>query len=641
MLILKEQNKLQYLHRKNSIVLTKQTPLPYLQNINLFILTKQTPLPYLPNIIIFILIKQSKLLFLYLHNINIPTLTLYFIIITQKQKNIGEEIMKKLSLIIILVFCSVALFAQNEDWFWAKKAGGTSNESGKSIAVDDNGNSYVTGYFYGSATFGTTTLSGSGIFVAKMDSNGNWLWAKQAGGLYSGYSYGIAVDANENSYVTGYFSGSATFGTTTLTSSSEYYSDIFVAKLDSSGNWLWAKQAGGTDCHDGYGIAVDADGNSYVTGYFYGSATFSTTILTSNGYEDIFVAKLDSSGNWLWAKKAGGTNYDDGYGIAVDANGNSYVTGYFLGDADFGNTTLTSSGGSDIFVAKLDINGNWRWAKQARGTSYDKGYSIAVDANGNSYVTGGLSGSVTFGTTTLINSGEYDIFVAKLDINGNWLWAKKAGGTSGDFGNGIAVDANGNSYVTGNFWSSATFGTTTLTSSGGYDIFVAKLDINGNWLWAKQAGGGAIYDYGQSIAVDANGNSYVTGYFEGGATFGTTTLNSSGSWDIFVAKLGEVNSIDLPDIISFSGIRSIYPNPFNPLTTIDYEISMPADVKIEVYNNRGQLVRNFILGYKEQGSYKLTWEGEDNNGCLCSTGIYYIRMQAGKEIYIKKAVLLK
>jgi len=125
------------------------------------------------------------------------------------------------------------------------------------------------------------------------------------------------------------------------------------------------------------------------------------------------------------------------------------------------------------------------------------------------------------------------------------------------------------------------------------------------------------------------------------ASFCTTTLTSSGGYDIFVAKLGEANSINLPDIISFNCIRSIYPNPFNPLTTIDYEISMPANVKIEVYNNRGQLVRNFILGYKEQGNYKLTWEGEDNNGCLCSTGIYYIRMQAGKEIYTKKAVLLK
>jgi len=227
-----------------------------------------------------------------------------------------------------------------------------------------------------------------------------------------------------------------------------------------------------------------------------------------------------------------------------------------------------------------------------------------------------------------------------MDSNGNWLWAIQAGGTDNDFGYGIAVDANGNSYATGSFSESVTFGTTTLTSSGYEDIFVAKLDSSGNWLWAKQAGG-TDYDDGNGIAVDDNGNSYVTGYYEGSATFGATTLTSIGSWDIFVAKLGEVNSISLPDIISFNGIRSIYPNPFNPLTTIDYEISMPADVKIEVYNNRGQLVRSFILGYKEQGSYKLTWEGEDNNGCLCSTGIYYIRMQAGKEIYIKKAVLLK
>ena len=557
--------------------------------------------------------------------------------------------MKKTFLLFILALCSLALFAQNEDWLWAKQAGGISGDKGYSIAVDAYGNSYITGYFRESATFGTTTLTsssdyGSDIFVAKMDINGNWLWAKQAGGTDYHGGYGIAVDANGNSYVTGYFSGSATFGTTTLTSSG--YDDIFVAKLDSSANWLWAKQAGGTSSDIGYGIAVDAYGNSYVTGYFKSSScSFGTITLNSSGYEDIFVAKMDSNGNWMWAKQAGGTSEDGGTSIAVDANGNSYVTGSFKESANFGTTTLTSSGSWDIFVAKIDHNGNWLWAKQAGGTDNNGGISIAVDANGNSYVTGGFYGSsCSFSTITLINSSiEYsDIFVAKIDYNGNWLWAKQAGGTGYDAGYGIAVDTNGNSYVTGEFDGSATFGTTTFTSSGGSDIFVAKLDSNGNWLWAKQAGG-TDDDYGKGIAVDNNGNSYVTGYFWSSATFGTTTLTSSSDYgsDIFVTKLGEVNSIDLPDIISFNGIRSIYPNPFNPLTTIDYEISMPADVKIEVYNNRGQLVRNFILGYKEQGSYKLTWEGEDNNGCLCSTGIYYIRMQAGKEIYIKKAVLLK
>jgi len=587
--------------------------------------------------------KQSKLL--YLQNRDILTLIFHFPQ-TNKKKNIVEDIMKKTFLLFILALCSIALFAQNEDWFWAKKAGGTSYDNGLSIAIDANENSYVTGYFSGSATFGTTTLTSSSeyysdIFVAKLDNNSNWLWVKQAGGTNWDYGYGIAVDANGNSYVTGYFYNSATFGTTTLTSSG--YADIFVAKLDSSGNWLWAKQAGGASFDYGYGIAVDDNGNSYITGVFEEIATFGTTTLTSSGYEDIFVAKLDSNGNWLWVKQAGGTGWDDyGRGIAVDANGNSYVTGYFWDSATFGTTTLTSSGNSDIYVAKLDCNGNWLWAKQAGGTGWDDGYSIAVDANGSSYVTGFFMESATFGTTTLTSSSEYysDIFVAKLDSSGNWLWVKQAGGTDYDCGYGIAVDANGNSYITGCFNYIATFGTTTLTSSGSTDIFIAKLDSSSNWLWAKQAGG-ASFDYGYGIAVDDNGKSYVTGYFEDSATFGTTTLISSGYEDIFVAKLGEVNSIDLPDIISFSGIHSIYPNPFNPLTTIDYEISMPADVKIEVYNNRGQLVRNFILGYKKQGSYKLTWEGEDNNGCLCSTGIYYIRMQAGKEIYIKKAVLLK
>ena len=587
--------------------------------------------------------KQNKLLSL--QNTDILTLIFHFPQ-TNKKKNIVEDIMKKTFIFFILVLCSVALFAQNVDWLWAKKAGGTSYDSSSSIAVDANGNSYITGYFYGSATFGTTTLTSSGgsdIFVAKLDINGNWLWAKKAGGTDFDFGNSIAVDANGNSYVTGYFSGSANFGTTTLTSSSEYYTEIYVAKLDINGNWLWANKAGGTGWDYGYGIAVDANGNSYVTGAFAESAIFGTTTLTSSGGSDIFVAKLDSSGNWLWAKQAGGTDYDDGYGIVVDINGNSYVTGIFYSsNCSFGSTTLTSSGGSDIFVAKLDINGNWLWAKQAGGTSGDSGNGIAVDANGNSYITGGFKESATFGTTTLTSSGyyDYDIFVTKLDIDGNWLWAKQAGGTGDEGSNSIAVDANGNSYITSGFEESVNFGTTTLTSSGYLDIFVAKIDHNGNWLWAKQAGG-AIDDCGYDIALDANGNSYVTGFFMESANFGTTTLTSSGDRDIFVAKLGEVNSISLPDIISFSGIRSIYPNPFNPLTTIDYEISMPADVKIEVYNNRGQLVRNFILGYKEQGSYKLTWEGEDNNGCLCSSGIYYIRMQAGKEIYIKKAVLLK
>jgi hypothetical protein len=452
--------------------------------------------------------------------------------------------MKKTFLIVLLLlilYSCVVNFAQLNPWLWAKKAGGIFSDSGHGIAVDASGNSYVTGFFGSSATFGSTTLISNGeedIFIAKLDSSGKWLWAKNAGGTSDDGGSDIAVDVNGNSYVTGHFQDTATFGSTTLTSSGS--ADIFIAKLDSSGNWLWTTKAGGIGDDGGSDIAVDTSGNSYVTGNFRGTVTFGSTTLTSNGDSDIFIAKLDNRGNWLWVKKAGGTDHDIGHGIAVDASGNSYVTGDFDGTATFGDITLTSNGYYDIFVAKLDSSGNWLWAMNAGGTYIDWGWDIAVDANGNSYVTGHFDRTANFGSNTLTSYGYWNIFVTKLDSSGNWLWAKNAGGTGYDEGCDIAVDARGNSYVTGYFKGSATFGSTTLTNE---DIFVAKLDCNGNWLWAKNAGGSSN-DSGNGIAVDASGNSYVTGYFKGtataGTTFGNITIYGSGeslNIDIFVTKV--------------------------------------------------------------------------------------------------------
>jgi len=369
----------------------------------------------------------------------------------------------------------------------------------------------------------------------------DWSWAKQAGGTSDDYSYGIALDSNGNSYVTGYFQGSASFGSTTLSSSGG--DDIFIAKLDSNGNWLWARRAGGSRAEYGREIAVDNNGDSYVTGSFYGSAIFGSTSLMSpeTWVPGCFIAKLDSNGNWLWAKKVDASNSNSGSGIAVDSVGNSYVTGYLQGSASFGSTTF-SSVAEDIFIAKLDGEGNWLWAKKAGGSNGDYGKSIAVDSSGNSYVTGNFFGSASFGNTTL-NSGDTsfsDIFIAKLDSNGNWLWANKAGGLSSDYSSCITVDSHGNSYVTGAFQSSASFGSTSLSSSGYFDIFVAKLDVYGNWLWAERAGDTGS-DYGRSIAVDIYGNAHVTGYFNGSPSFGSTTLISSGIEDIFIARYGNTN----------------------------------------------------------------------------------------------------
>jgi PKD repeat protein len=474
---------------------------------------------------------------------------------------------------IMAMFFGFNLSAQTMEWLWAQKAVGWGYDYGWSIAMDNSGNSYVTGSFSNSATFGSTALTGSGnndIFVAKMDSNGNWIWAKKAGGSGTDSGNGIAVDNSGNSYVTGYFQDTASFGTTTLTNSGSR--DIFVAKIDSSGNWLWAQKADGSSDDYGQDIAVDNFGNSYVTGYYQGTTVFGSTTLTGSWNNDIFVAKLDSTGNWLWAKKAGGSSHDYGYSIAVDNSGHSYVTGSFRGTAGFGSTTLTSSGGNDIFVAKLDSNGNWLWAKKAGGSSDDYGRSIAIDNSGNSYVTGYFPGTAGFGSTTLTSSGGNDIFVAKLDSSGNWLWAKKAGGSSSDYGQDIAVDNFGNSYVTGYFSGTAGFGSTTLICSGNSDIFVAKLDNTGNWFWAVRAGGSEWADgFGYGIALDNSGNSYVTGDFTGSVSFGSTTI--TGSQDIFVAKIGEPSLRVLApnggEVWRGSSLQTVYwdaacfPNPIN------------------------------------------------------------------------------
>ncbi len=557
--------------------------------------------------------------------------------------------MKKVIFLFMFILTALWLAAQAPDWLWVKQAGGSSSDSGRGITTDGSGNSYVVGNFEGAAIFGTTTLSSSGdhdIFIAKLDNNGNYLWAKKAGGTSNDSGIGIASDNSRNSYVTGYFFGTATFGSTTLTSSGDY--DIFIAKLDTNGNWLWAKQAGGTNWDDGWGIYTDSSGNSYVTGNFSETATFGTTTLTSNGDWDIFIGKLDTNGNWLWAKKAGGTSDDIGRSITASSSGNSYVTGDFTGTVTFGSTTLISSGIEDTFIAKLDTNGNYLWAKKAGGSSSDFGSSIAIDSNGNCYVSGSFAFSAYFGTTTLSNIGNFDVFIAKLDTSGNFLWARQAGGIGNDYVFGIATDSSGNSFVSGLFNGTATYGSTTFTSSGETDIFIAKLDTNGNYLWAKKAGGSSS-DFGSSIATDSNGNSYVTGSFGGASTFGTatfdtTTLTSSGMFDIYIAKLnsstGVSDEYQVPQA-NFS-LGQNHPNPFITSTSFEIDVNDAKSIyEVSVYDLRGRHICTLHQGVLPAGKRTFTWNGKDASDHELSSGVYLYRVSNGATSQVKKMIYVK
>ena len=470
-------------------------------------------------------------------------------------------IKKILTLNVILLFIGVSIqpaIAHNEEiisynkgknmiinnaqtWEWAKSAGGKGRDFGFGIVIDNNDNTYITGLFNGSVMFGNINLISKGywdVFIAKLDSNGIWKWAKSAGGKSSEDGCDIAMDNIGNVYITGSFNGSALFGTTSLTSQGEY--DIFIAKLDTDGIWQWAISAGGINYAGGYGVTADNIGNVYIIGGFNGSALFGTTSLTSQGLDDVFVTKLDTDGNWQWAKRAGGKNFTFGSSVAVDNSGNVYITGIFSNYTLMDNISLFSQGSWDVFVAKLNSDGIWKWAKSAGGNNIDYSSSIALDNNGNVFITGSFIGVAWFYNITLRSQGQSDVFIAKLDTNGIWKWAKSAGGPWFDEGAGVWTDINGYVYITGCYQGKANFGSTSFPYKSNLNVFIAKLDSKGTWYWANSAGGKSSEE-GCDIAVDKCGNVYITGYFNSTALFGDINLTAKGREDIFIAMLSDIN----------------------------------------------------------------------------------------------------
>lgn len=420
---------------------------------------------------------------------------------------------------------------------WALSAGGSSVDNGLRVATDGDENVLVSGIFTGSATFDDTTLTAAGLydsFVAKYDEAGALLWVQQGGGTGNDWGYDVATDGSGNVFMAGAFEGAVNLSGTTLTSAGQY--DVFVAKYDPAGKLLWAKSAGGSGRDWGYGVATDGSGNVVVTGYFTGSVTFGGTTLTSEGGDDVFVVKYDAAGAVLWAQSAGGLGTEAGTNVATDGSGNVIVTGPFMGSVMFGGTILTSEGDRDVFVAKYSSTGTLLWALSAGGAARDWGLGVATDGSGNVVMTGYFQGVASFGGTELTSAGMDDVFVAKYDAAGTLLWVHSAGGSERDAGGGVGFDGSGNVVMTGYFRGVAAFGGTTLTSAGTDDVFVAKYNPGGALLWVHSAGGSGI-DGAFGVDTDGSGNVVMTGYFQGGATFGSTTLTSAGGDDVFVARM--------------------------------------------------------------------------------------------------------
>lgn len=491
------------------------------------------------------------------------------------------------------------------NWEWAVSAGGQFSTEGYGITTDKCGNSYITGYFTGSTQFydknGTvviTLTAGTSpptlvqnIYVAKISSSGEWQWAVKAGGTSDDRGRSIAVDAYGNAYVTGNFTGLVGFynngalaaeiildsGASPVTDDL----DIFVAKINSDGIWEWAAKAGAISYDEGYGISVSKCGTAYVTGYFQKTIGFynvnagvASIIMnsTTSTQDDIFVAKINNSGYWEWAVKAGGVFGDYGYSVSIDDCENAYIAGYIIGSVGFYNygslvpqlmLGSPEEASRSLCVAKINTNGIWSWAVRGNGAGFSYGTGVSVNSDGSVCVVGYYQRDVGFYDKnadsptiilTAINNVQ-DAYVAKINSSGYWQWAAKIGGTLSDQGLAIKTDECGNSHVTGYFRNTAGFYNSgslvsdiSLTALGNTDIVVAKINPVGDWIWAIKAGY-TLDDQGTSVSVDNYGNVYVTGLFRTKAEFynnegeiASITLDSAQGNTAANMFVGKINS---------------------------------------------------------------------------------------------------
>lgn len=323
-------------------------------------------------------------------------------------------------------------FNSSGTFLWAKTAlgSGSFNDQVNSIATDTLGNVYVAGSFESSTlNFGSTNLSQAGIrdiFIAKYDNDGNFQWAQSAGGNGPDEALSIDVDEEGNSYITGFYgSTSISFGTTSFTNSNNIgglsTTDIFLAKYDSIGNPLWARNDGvvgsATGQNYGEGVTINEDGNVFMIGFFTSpTISFGSNTLTNSGSYNMFIVKYDSVGNPIWARGTDNSSYEEAFSVACDTNGNAYVTGWFIGPSiNFGSVFINGFGDKDIFLVKYDSSGNSLWAESFGGNDEERSYSTAIHPSGVGYLTGFFqSSSIAFGSNTITNSGYKDLYVAKF-----------------------------------------------------------------------------------------------------------------------------------------------------------------------------------------------------------------------------------
>ncbi|MGB0838978.1 MAG: T9SS type A sorting domain-containing protein [Salibacteraceae bacterium] len=467
--------------------------------------------------------------------------------------------MKTPFLLLASFYVSTAIIAQTPNLDWAYRIGGsaTADEYIQGHATDLSGNLLTTGYFDAtvdfdpsSSTYNLSSTGGTDIFITKVSPSGTLLWAKSIGGGGTGVdrSKTVICDPSGNVYICGLYRNTVDFdpGSGVANRTSNGNADAFVLKLDANGNFIWVKTFGGTGYDNAWKMDVDSDNNLIIVGDFESTVDFDpgTPVVnkTSVGADDNFVVKLNTNGDLTWVKTFGGSGSEISDGLVVDSDDNVYVSGKYQSTVDFdpgtGTHNLTSLGGSDIYILKLNALGNFVWAKTVGSANGDDNtWCSAIDASDNIFIAGHFYWTVDFnpgsGIYNKTSNGNRDAFLLKLDSDGDFVWVNTFGATgelSDERIKSIAVDSEGAVFATGDFRNTIDFDFSptpkSITALSTSDAFFIKVNSLGSLVFAERLGGVSssyTLNLGKAVAVDGNNNAFISGTFKGTGDFDPST----------------------------------------------------------------------------------------------------------------------
>ncbi|MCB9042529.1 MAG: SBBP repeat-containing protein [Chitinophagales bacterium] len=546
-------------------------------------------------------------------------------------------------------FCQIV----NLDWIY--QVGGEGKDIGIFTVIDKYENIINAGVFTAQVNFnpsGAAYLlyaeqSFHDIYIQKLDADRNFIWVKQIGGIEQDMVNRITTDTDGNVYAVGYFTGKADFDPSpdSIYLYGKGAKDAFLLKLDPNGNYLWAKQLGGEGDDNISDLKLDSNDNVYVTGSFDSPSIYSENgvkLFDNKGLSDGFICKFDKNGNLLWYKQHGGSGDDTCAEISINSKDNLLITGFFSETANFNtatnpiNYTSNGSDNSDIFIEKLDANGNFLWLRQIGGTYADDGKSITTDEQGNIFVLGRFRSTVDFDLSEneAILQSTYldyieDLFVLKLDPNGNFLWVEKFGALTGEIPRQIIADKDGNIYVSAQYW--VTFdlnpdGTDYVLLqqiANGNNNFLLKLDSYGNYIWSEyfNVNNFSIYtDYANHLFVTGSFADYISQNAEINNNISLTSIKNS---DAFIFRYTDTTS-GLDEAIANS-LASLYPNPNNGIFTLNFGNKPNA---LYIYNSLGQEVLHST-------SILTRYEFDTR----LPKGIYFLKLQFEEKTEVLKLVI--